>query len=299
MSVDADGKFAGKRLVIFGCGYVGAAVATGALERGMRVTALTRNPTNAHLLREQGIDAVVADLATPHWHDQIEGGPEFVLNCVSASSADLDGYRHSYVRGMESVLEWARGRGPIGTLVYTSSTSVYPQGNGVVVDENAVTSGAGERGELLLEAEDRLRAERAACGRWFILRIAGIYGPGRHYLLDNVRAGEIAELGDHHLNLAHRHDISAAIWACFGAPGTVANEIFNVADDEPARKVDVVAWLAARLAQPVPRVVAVRHERRRPVSRDRIISNKRLKSVLGWKPEYPSFRDGYEILLSQ
>lgn len=298
MTADADGNFSGMRLVIFGCGYVGAAVATGAIDRGMKVTALTRNAANAYLLREQGIDVVVADLATTAWHGDVPTAPEFVLNCVSAASPGLDGYRHSYIDGMRSVIDWARGRGRVGTLVYTSSTSVYPEGNGAVVDETAPTAEAGERGRLLLAAESLLGTAAGACDRWFVLRLAGIYGPGRHHLLDQVRAGEIGDLGAHRLNLAHRHDIAAAIWACFAAPPHVRNEIFNVADDQPVPKPEVVAWLAGRLARPLPRVSLASGAKRRPVTPDRVISNARIKAVLGWAPQYTSFREGYEMLLS-
>ena len=67
-------SLSGKRLVIFGCGYVGAAVARWAATNGLRVTALTRNPSSAVLLRELDLDIVVADLATDHWHEQDHSG---------------------------------------------------------------------------------------------------------------------------------------------------------------------------------------------------------------------------------
>lgn len=298
MSGEADGKLAGKRLVIFGCGYVGTALAAAARERGMVVTALTRNRTDAHLLREQDIEVVEFDLASESWHERVPGAPEYAVNCVSAGSAGLEGYRHSYVDGMKSILSWSRARGPVGTLVYTSSTSVYPQGNGVAVDETAPTGAAGERGAILLAAEELLRASSGSCGRWFVLRLAGIYGPGRHYLLDQLRAGERPDAGDHHLNLVHRDDIGAAIWACFCAPPDVANQIFNVADDQPARKSEVIAWLAARVKQPMMAARSATPVPRRSTTPDRIIANRRLKAMLGWAPRYPSFREGYEALLS-
>lgn len=299
MSPDADGKFDGKRLVIFGCGYIGAAVATEALAQGMRVAALTRNLTDAHLLREQGIEVVVADLAATSWHAQIPGAPEFALNCVSAGAGGVEAYRRSYQEGMNSILAWARKCGPVGTLVYTSSTSVYPQSGGEVVDESSPTSDAQERAAILLQAENALREARDAVGRWFILRVAGIYGPGRHHLLDQVAAGEIHGIAAHHLNLAHRHDIAAAITCCFGAPAHVANEIFNVADDAPARKGDVVRWLAEELQVAVPRFSGEPHQGRRALTPDRRIANGKLKAMLGWSPRYASFRDGYATLLSR
>ncbi|MDO8541039.1 MAG: NAD-dependent epimerase/dehydratase family protein [Opitutaceae bacterium] len=299
MTTAAEGNFSGQRLVIFGCGYVGAAVAAEALRRGMLVTAVTRNAANAVLMRAEGINAVVADLATTQWHGRVPDAPELALNCVSAGSGGVEGYRHSYVDGMASIVAWARDRGAVGTVLYTSSTSVYPQADGAVVDEAAPTTAAGERGRILLEAERQLRESTAACHRWFILRIAGIYGPGRHHVLDQVRAGELPGVGGHHLNLAHRDDIANAIWACFAAPTRIKDQIFNVADDQPASKTEVVAWLAARIDRPVPSFTGEPHSARRTITPDRVIANAKLKSTLGWSPRYPSFREGYEILLSR
>lgn len=286
-----------RNLVVFGCGYVGTAVALQAIARGVHVTALTRNHASATVLREQGIDTVVADLADDGWHGAMPACPELVLNCVSSGSAGLDGYRRSYIDGMRSIVAWARRYGPVGTLIYTSSTSVYPQGGGEQVDETAPTEGAGERGALLREAEQVLQFAEGACGRWFILRLAGIYGPGRHYLLDQVRAGEISGEAGHRLNLAHRHDIAAAIWNCFDAAAAVGNDVYNVADDGAARKSEVVTWLAGQLGMPPPRFTGGPGSRR-PVTPDRIILNGKLKQSLGWRPAYPTFREGYAELLA-
>jgi nucleoside-diphosphate-sugar epimerase len=175
---------AGKRLVVFGCGYVGTAVALEAQARGLAVTALTRNTASAVVLREQGMETVVADLADESWHEQVPATPDFALNCVSGGGGGLDDYQRSYVRGMESIVRWAEAAGSVGTLVYTSSTSVYPQGGGGRIDESAPTEEAGERGQVLLAAERALSRAQGVANRWFILRLAGIYGPGRHYLLD-------------------------------------------------------------------------------------------------------------------
>ena len=291
----------GKRLVIVGCGYVGTAVAREACRAGLRVEALTRNPGRAAELAALGAHTVVADLATDTWHGRLTPGADLVLNCVSSGGGGLDGYRRSYVEGMRSLLAWAQ-RDPAGTLVYTSSTSVYPQGGGVVVDEEAPTEGAGETGRILLEAEELLRRGSGACGRWFILRLAGIYGPGRHHLLDQVRTGaaEIAGSGAQHLNLAHRDDICAAVFAAFSAPVSLSGGIFNVADDASAPKAEVVRWLAEQLGRPAPRFTGGTASARRGVASppDRLISNAKLKAKLGWQPRYPSFREGYAAILS-
>jgi nucleoside-diphosphate-sugar epimerase len=290
-------SLAGKRLVVFGCGYIGTAVAIESLARGMQVTALTRNAASAVVLREQGIDAVVGDLAGNAWHEQISGAPEFALNCVSSGGGGVEGYRHSYVEGMESILNWARHNGAIGTMVYTSSTSVYPQGDGARVDESAPIGGA-ERAGILVEAEQKLRCATDACDRWFILRLAGIYGPGRHHFIEQMRSGEVAGRGEHHLNLIHRGDAAAAILACFTAPAEMKNEIFNVADDGPARKTEIAVWLARELKLAVPRFTGEAVSPRRGLTPDRIIANDKLKMRLGWRPRYPTYREGCANFLS-
>jgi nucleoside-diphosphate-sugar epimerase len=289
---------AGRHLVIFGCGYVGAAVARWAIARGLRVTALTRNAASAIVLREVGINSVVADLASRAWHDKLDAAPELAINCVSSGGGGMEAYRHSYLEGMESIADWATARGVIGTFLYTSSTSVYPQGEGARVNESAPVHAATDRAQVLIEAEAKVLSSAAAWQRSFILRLAGIYGPGRHHLLEQVRTGEVAGSGDHHLNLIHRDDIVSAIAACLTARAGIANEIFNVADDGAARKSEIVNWLAAELGLPQPRFSGCPAEGRRAVTPDRVIMNEKLKSVLGWRPRYPTFREGYANLLS-
>lgn len=293
----------GKRLVIFGCGYVGAALARAALAAGASVEALTRNPVKAAALRAAGLaDVVVADLAATDWHGRIPGGADFVVNCVS--SGGLENYRQSYVGGMQSVLAWAaRGPAAVGTLVYTSSTAVYPQGDGALVDESASADGATPNGAIIRESEVLIQqAPTGAVRRHFILRLAGIYGPGRHHLLDQLRAGRpvLGGSGGHRLNLAHRDDIVRAILACLSAPAAIASQVFNVTDSAPVSRTEVVAWLAQRLNRPAPGFDGSTTARRggAPMP-DRVISNARIQQVLGWRPQYPDFRAGYEAILRE
>ena len=294
-------SLSGKRLVIFGCGYVGSAVAQAALAAGARVEALTRNPEKAAALRAAGLTkVVVADLATMDWHAQLEGGPDFVVNTVSSGGPDQ--YWSSYVVGMQSILTWAATASqPVGTLVYTSSTSVYPQGGGAVVDETAEAPGATPNGATIRQSEVLLEhAAASVVARSFILRLAGIYGPGRHHLLDQLREGAatLNGSGSHRLNLAHRDDIVAAILASLEAPTAVGREIFNVADTAPAPRAEVVAWLAQQLGRPVPAFDGTTTTRRggAPMS-DRIISSTKIQRMLGWQPRYTDYRAGFGAIL--
>ena len=193
------------------------------------------------------------------------------------------------------------GCGYVGMVVYTSSTSVYPQTGGMVIDETASTEGAGEYGRVLIDAEAMLQEAGQAYRRWFILRLAGICGPARHHLLDQIRNGaaEMAGSGAHHLNLAHCDDIVAAIWAAFASPPSQGNRIFNVTDDAATTKAEVAEWLAAKLGRTPPRFSGGAPSTRRGYAElaDRLINNARLKAELGWQPKYPSFREGYGQIL--
>lgn len=289
--------------MIFGCGYVGAALAEAVQARGARVTALTRNVEKAAALRAHGIEVIVADLATEDWHGALARGADFAAVTVSAATPTPEGYRASYVDGMQSILRWA-ARAPLGTLVYTSSTGVYPQGGGARVDESASTVGASPTGRVLVEAENMLRgASVAAVRRSFVLRCAGIYGPGRHYLLNALRSGQTRFSGEptFRMNLVHRDDIVSAMQACFAAPPEVASDVFNLSDGAPATRAELVGWLAERLGLPTPIFDGAAPSARKggEPTPDRVIVAEKIRRVLGWRPAFADFRAGYAPLLEK
>jgi nucleoside-diphosphate-sugar epimerase len=281
---------------IVGCGYLGQAVARRLRARGLPVAALTRNSSTAGALEAIGIPTTIAELSGEAWHPLVPAGISAVVNCVSAGAGGLEGYRRSYVEGMQSVLRWARSRPGIRTVVYTGSTSVYPGSGGAAIDETAPVGG-GERAQLLLEAERLLLAESGGF-RTFVLRLAGLYGPERDHLARQVRAGAVSGRPDVHLNLIHRDDAAAAVEAALGAASAVPGGIFNVADEGAATRGEVVAWLAARMGLPAPVFTGEEGPRREGPAPDRIIRSTRARALLGWQPRYPDFRSGYAAFVS-
>jgi nucleoside-diphosphate-sugar epimerase len=295
---------------IFGCGYVGGALARSLLAEGVRVGALTRNTGKAMELRalqRRGstcgdrrslAEVVEGELDSSAWHNQIKDSYAAVVNCVSSAGGGLAGYRKSYLEGQRSILKWAKTQA-IQSYVHTGSTSVYPQDGGATVDESADTAEAPPTGRVLLESEALLAA--AGLPNWYVLRLAGIYGPGRHYLLDQLRdgAGEIPGRGDYALNMIHRDDIVAAIRSALA--GRAPSGIYNVADDAPATKAEVLAWLADQLGLPAPSFnpdeVSERLKRRGGRMPHRLVSNAKARAELDWRPRYPNYRKGYAALL--
>jgi len=285
-------------LFIAGCGYVGAALARLAIRRGLRVGSLTRNTARAEALRAVGADVIVADLASEAWHRELPSVPRWVVNTVSSGGGGVEGYRKSYVDGTSSLVRWAEAAGGADTLLYTGSTSVYPQGAGEQVDESSATGASDERGRLLLEAERLVREAAGAARRRFVLRLAGIYGPGRHHLLEQVRSGEVSGGGEHRLNLVHRDDAAGAILACLESKLATGTHVFNAADDAPAPKAEVAGWLARELGVPTPLFTGAAHPARRAVVPDRVVMNAELRRQTGWRPRFSNYREGYESILS-
>jgi nucleoside-diphosphate-sugar epimerase len=287
----------GKCLVVFGAGYVGGALAARAVQAGAEVHALTRNATRAAELTAIGVRTVVADLADPAtWTRQLPTNVDGVVNTVSSGGGGLEGYRRSYVDGAQAIRAWGEAQSrDRAFLLYTSSTSVYAQDGGVTVDESAAVGATDERTNLLLEAEAIALAWKGGAS---VLRLAGIYGPGRHYLLDALRSGaeELSGRGDYRLNLIHRDDAVGALWSALAQPEAARGQIFNVADDGAATRAEVVEWLAARLGRPPPRFDGGPAIGRRARTPDRLISNQKLRTTLNWRPVYPSFREGYAAL---
>lgn len=299
--------FSAKTLCILGCGYVGEAVAREALQRGMSVSALTRNPEKAAALRELGLaNVVVAELDKGDWHTELAPDFDFVLNCVSSAGGGMDGYRKSYVDGQRSALQWA-AQGRVGTYVYTGATSVYPQSDGELVGEDDVGTELSEAGRILLGAEEVLLGQsHSGINRAMVLRLGGIYGPGRHHLLDQLRRGEttFAGRGDFIVNYIHRDDIVSAVFACFGAPESIGDRIYNVVDGHFPSKAEIVNWIAAQLGMDKPDFDADRQTKRAGARQgpqgtlpNRRVDAARIRHELGWSPRFADFRPGYRAFM--
>ena len=117
--------------------------------------------------------------------------------------------------------------------------------------------------------------------------------------MDGLRAGgaTVPGIGETLLNLVHRDDIVSAILAAFSRPTDSTGKIFNVTDDGCATKAEVVGWLAQRLGRSVPEFTGQAAAGRRAFMPSRRISNRRISVELGWRPLYPTFREGYEAIL--
>jgi nucleoside-diphosphate-sugar epimerase len=282
------------RVLIAGCGYVGLPLGAALVRQGHTVVGLRRSAGAATELRAAGIEPRVADITDPLSLAAVPADFDWVVNCVAASGGGPDDYRRTYLEGTRHLLAWLAARPP-ARFLYTSSTGVYGQTDGSTVTETSPTPAATPTAQVLIETEQLLLA--AAQERGFpaiILRLAGIYGPGRGYWLKQFLAGEARMEGDGSrvLNMIHRDDVVGAILAALerGQPGTV----YNVADDEPVTQRELFAWLARTRDQPLPppAPVDVSAARKRGLTSKRV-SNRRLRAELGYELRYPTFREGF------
>lgn len=291
-------------VLILGCGYLGTALAQRLTSQGTRVCALTRNTKQGEYLKTIGLEQViVSELDSDEWHAQIKGEYKAVVNCVSSAGGGISGYQKSYVEGQHSLLRWAQHQN-LETICYTSSTSVYPQDGGIWVDELALTEPTTETAAILLKAERLILEAETLCSNRYVLRLAGIYGPKRHYMIDQLRmkAKVLPGDGSPNTNSIHRDDAVEAIILLLQHSVGTGVEIFNVSDGKPIPKLELIQSLADQMQCecPIfdPNLKNKRLKRRGGFMPDRKISNTKLCSLTIWKPKYSSILDGYRYLLS-
>jgi nucleoside-diphosphate-sugar epimerase len=271
------------RILIAGCGYVGAATADLFLAAGWEVEGWTRSPESAEKLAGKPYAVRAVDISVRDAVRAAAHAFDAVIHCASSGGGRAEHYRQVYLEGARNLLTELEPR----IFVYTSSTSVYAQTDGEWVDEESAAEPAHETGRILRETEELVRLKGG-----LVARLAGIYGPGRSALLRKFLSGEarLEEGGGHHVNQIHRDDIAAALLCLLNLPNELG--IVNVADDEPLTQRECYAWLAAKLDRPLPAGTTQVGTRKRGASNKRV-SNRKLRA-LGWEPKFPTFPIGME-----
>ena len=272
------------RILIAGCGYVGQATADLFHAAGWSVEGWTVSKESAATLSAKPYPIRQVDISD---RDQVAGRRgtfDAVVHCASSRGGGVDFYRRLYLNGARNLLDQF-----IGTkMLFTSSTSVYAQRDGLWVTEESESDPARETGRLLLETEKVVLDQSGT-----IARLAGIYGPGRSALLSKFLAGTaiLDPENDRFVNQVHRDDIGSAIFLLLTRDAQPA-EIYNIVDDKPMLRSACYRWLAQRLNRPLPPVGKLAGQRKRGDTNKRV-SNAKLRS-LGWTLQYPTLAEAME-----
>lgn len=219
------------RVLIVGCGYVGLPLGVELVRQGHKVFGLRRSAAGA--LQAAGLTPLVADITQPETLAALPRDFDWVVNCAASGGGDAEDYRQLYLQGTRNLIAWLNPA-PLRKFVYTSSTSVYGQNDGSIVRESDPTEPQAETAQVLVETE-RVLLQAAQARRFpaVILRVAGIYGPGRgHWFKQFLRGtARIEARGERYLNMIHLEDVVGVVMAALtrGTPG----EVYNAGDDEP------------------------------------------------------------------
>jgi nucleoside-diphosphate-sugar epimerase len=271
-----------KKVVILGCGFVGARVARLFSQAGWDVTGVTRSEGSAARLRAEGLRVVACDIADEAglWAARELHGADAVICAGRSGGGHEECYRRVYLQGVRNAMGCLKP----GRVLFVSSTSVYAQNDGSWVTEESPAEPTAATSRVLREAE-----EVTLSGDGVVARLAGIYGPGRSVLLRKFfsKTAVIEGDGGRHLNQIHADDAAGALFHLIehDLPGG----IYNVSDDEPLTQLACYEWLANYLGEALPPRGTIETQRKRGLT-DKRVSNAKLRG-LGWGLVYPSFSE--------
>lgn len=274
------------QVLIAGCGYVGSQAGLFLQGKGRTVVGLRRNVASI----PPSIPRISADLVTGTGLDTIPEDVDQLLYAASPGDGSEESYRQAYLDGPARLNELFKARGQnIRRAVLLSSTGIYGDRGGDWVDEDTPPEPDTITGKVL-EA-----AERAFLDGWqgtgVVLRLGGIYGPGRTRLLEMVRSGRARCPGGDtvYSNRIHRDDAARASIFLLDHPH--ASGVYLGVDTEPADLCTIYRWMASEMGAPTPDSGGPERTR----------SNKRCSGArlreMGFLYTFPTFRHGYSQLL--
>jgi len=280
-----------KTVLIFGAGYSGKAFAR-ALPPGTAVAGTTRSPEKFAALREAGIAPLPFDgTPTPEIRDALRHATHVVVSIAPDERGDpaLDAVAAGLADGLPE-LRW---------IGYLSTVGVYGDHGGGWVDEASACRPVSQRSRRRLEAERQwLDLGRRAGVPVAVLRLSGIYGPGRNAFV-NLRDGTARRLikPGQVFNRIHRDDIAGALrhLAERDLGGT-----FNVTDDMPAPPQDVVAYAASLMNVEPPPEIPFETAQLSPMARSFYDENKRVSNaaikLAGYAFRFPDYRAAFDAM---
>jgi nucleoside-diphosphate-sugar epimerase len=282
------------RLFCFGLGYCAGVLSHRLATKGWAISGTATNAEKVAALKGNGYDAFVFDGRTrdPDVAEALRKSTHVLLSIPPDATGDAA----LAVYGADIA-----GCSSISWIGYYSSVSVYGDSQGGWVDEETVPHPITERGMRRLTAENAWTELARTSGKTgVILRLPGIYGPGRS-AIDQLRAGKARRIfkPGQVTNRAHVDDIATATEAALRLPAGI--HIFNVTDDLPAPPQDVIAYGAELLGVPCPPATDLTDASLTPMARSfyaesKKVSNARMKNELQVRLAYPTYVEGLKAI---
>lgn len=275
-----------EQVLLAGCGDLGRRVASQLLARGDQVWALRRSPPVAG---DDGIRWLQGDLTRPESLRALPRGITQVVYSPTPDRRDEAAYRAVFVDGLRHLLN-AIDATSLRRVLLVSSSAVYGDHAGDWVDETTPANPPGFNGSILRDAETWLLAQPI---RPVILRLAGLYGPGRLQLLDRLRAGQasVPRTTKHWANRMHIDDAAAAVAHLLHVAEPLP--LYIGADSTPLPLDVLYDHLSELLGVP-----AADHGAPPPGVGSKRLSNARLRDS-GFTLRWPDSRDGYAALIDR
>ena len=273
------------KVLIVGCGDLGTAIAT-RLQQNHEVIGLRQSNQQLPL----GMHTVQADVTQPQTLNGLKKlNPNIIIYCIAASAQTDENYQASYVTGLKNIIATQSQNAHLQHVFFVSSTRVYGQTTMEVLDESTPAIPVDFGGKRLLEAENVLNDMPCKSTS---MRLSGIYGKGRVYLVNMAKDLAKWPKENHWSNRIHRDD--AASFIAFMVEKSANNQqvadCYIVTDDMPTQQYEVLTWLAHQQGINTSSYQA-------PIAQGgKRLSNQHLRKT-GFELQYPNYQAGYSDIL--
>ncbi|MBF4990396.1 NAD(P)H-binding protein [Methylophilus sp. QUAN] len=272
------------RILQIGCGGLGTLIAQAALAQGHDLTIVRRSRKPV----TPGAQALTLDVVRGVGVSALAAVPaDILLYCLAP--VEGQSYQQTYVEGLRHVLANV-SMDSLKHVFFISSTGIYGEHHGEWIDDDTPAIPADAEGQVMLDAERLL--DGLTCGHT-ALRVSGIYGPQRLYLLRLLQNQERWPRQTHWTNRMHEQDVAAAVVHLYQqvADGKALPGHCILTDGIPATQHEVLQWLAAQQQLPAPATPPLQ-----PQSGKRI--RNRFLQHTGFKPQFADYQAGYASILS-
>jgi len=276
-----------KKLLVIGCGKLGQKLGLLAKKTPLDLLGFKRKKitsTNIRIEQQDIFDKSFFDKVKIH-------SPDFILYSLSADEQSEKSYRRNYVEGLKQVIKSIKYINNFQHLFFVSSTSVYGDNNDQFIDEFSETSPKNFRGTILLEAENLLNTVKFNST---VLRLSGIYGSGRNYMIKLSQDSESWPKVDRWKNRINEDDAANFIIFLLNQclQGEIPEKLYLLTDKEPVTLFRLLNWIRQNLNL----------KNKINITSDPILGKRLRSSIipsLKFEYKYPTYKQGYKELIQE